>query len=128
MLMVPLTAILVEATGVGRAGGLADVDGVEPPTAGLGPDQVRERSLFVDHHVVDRGDLGVVGVVLELADPRLRLVVELAELGEVKDLHAVVGGLADDEAVVVLRPLEQNKENAAPSRGEGEGELESIGQ
>ena len=92
-----------EAARERRIRGIADIDHVESAatciSASAAAHRVGETRLFVDHDVVDAVDAVVVGVLLE-GDHRSR---EVAQPGQVKDLHAVIGGaVGDDEDVICV--------------------------
>lgn len=85
------------------AGGVGDVDHVQPPTAcGCargGSDSIGKTCGFIDGNVVDGTDLAIMGCVGKCD----RGADHIAELGQIKDLDAVVlGGIGDDEGVVLV--------------------------
>ncbi len=85
------------AAGEDRARGGRDVDHVEAVRAGAGVDGVGEAGGLVDRHVVRRAEAVVDGVGGE----GRRRIGDVAQPGQVEDLHAVAAGrIGDDEGVV----------------------------
>ena len=78
--------------------GVGDVDGVKPSASGVGAHRVGEPGLLVDGDVVRVAKSDVARHRSKHHGP-LR---DFQHLGQVHHLHAVVGGLADDERVVVV--------------------------
>ena len=76
-----------------------EVDEVWPAAAGAGADRVGEAALFIDDDVVGFAKAVEMESLFERHDARA---VELAQLAEVEDLHAVASGLRHDERVVLV--------------------------
>ena len=89
-------AVLGEAADEGGGERVADVDDVQPAGEGVGPDGVGPAGLLVDGDVVAVAEAAIVRVGGE-GDGGIG---DIAQLGQVKHLHAVGRRFGDDEGVV----------------------------
>ena len=93
-------AVLSEAACEFRVLGIVHVDHVQTASAGASSHGVHESCFLVPHDVVGAGHFVVVCVGLYIIHTSVGRGREVAETGEVENLHAVVGGLAHNVGVV----------------------------